>query len=160
MEIQDKELHKIALTAIIYKKRGADLEYLITQRSSAEEDFKHRWHVPGGKLSADDYMNAKPTTKEGQWYNVLDSTLRREVREEVNLEIQKPEYLLDLVFINKKRIPVVVLSYYAEYESGEVKLDEDSMDYKWVTLKEAKNYDLIAGIWEEIEMVDKILKNK
>ncbi len=160
MEIQDKELHKIALTAIVYKKRGNDFEYLITQRSSTEENFTHRWHVPGGKLSADDYMNSKPTTKENQWYHILDETLKREVREEVNLEIEKPEYLLDLIFINKKGIPVVVLSYYAEYKSGVVKLDADSMDYKWVTLEEAKDYDLISGIWEEIEMVDKILVKK
>lgn len=157
---KDKELHKIALTAIIYRKREKDFEYLITQRSAAEENFMHRWHVPGGKLGTDDYMESKPTTKEGQWYDVLDSTLRREVSEEVNLEINKPNYLLDLVFINKKGIPVVVLSYYAEYKSGEVKLDEDSMDYKWVTLDEAKKFDLISGIWEEIEMVDKILKGK
>ena len=90
MEVKDKELHKIALTAIIYKKRGADFEYLITQRSSAEENFTHRFHVPGGKLNADDYLNMKPTTKEGQWYNVLDATLRREILEEVNLEINRP----------------------------------------------------------------------
>ena len=36
MEIKDKELHKLALTAIIYRKRGANFEYLITQRSSKE----------------------------------------------------------------------------------------------------------------------------
>ncbi len=49
----------------------------------------------------------------------------------------------------------MVLSFYAPYVSGEVKLDKDSIDYKWVTAKESENYDLIEGISEEIKMVDK-----
>ena len=53
----------------------------------------------------------------------------------------------------------MVLSFYAPYDSGEVKLDEDSTDYKWVTADDAKNYDLIDGILEEIKMVEEILKN-
>jgi 8-oxo-dGTP pyrophosphatase MutT (NUDIX family) len=84
--------------------------------------------------------------------------LRREIKEEVNLEVKKLSYLLDMVFIRPDGIPVITLSFWAHYKSGKVKLDEDSIDYKWVTLKEAKEYDLIDGIWEEIEMVDKILK--
>ena len=80
------------------------------------------------------------------------------MREEVNLEIEKPQYLLDLTFIRPDGIPVLVLNYFAKYKSGEVKLDADSIDYKWVTLEEAKSYDIIDGIWEEIEMVDKIIK--
>ena len=52
------------------------------------------------------------------------------------------------------------MSYYAKYKSGDTKLDEDSIDYKWVSLSEAKDYDIIDGIWEEIEMVDKIVKGK
>ncbi len=37
-------------------------------------------------------------------------------------------------------------------------MDEDSIDYKWVTVEEAKNYDLIDGILEEIKMVEEILE--
>ena len=39
-----------------------------------------------------------------------------------------------------------------------MKLDEDSIDYKWVTVKEAENCDLIDGILEEIKMVEDLLK--
>ncbi len=155
MEIKDKELHRIALTAIIYNDEG---KFLLTQRSLTKKAFPGKWTVPGGGLNIDDYMHTPPTTAAGQWYHSLENTLRREVREEVNLEIEKPQYLLDLTFIRPDGIPVVVLSYYAKYKSGEIKLDDDSIDFKWVTLAEAKDYDLIAGIWEEIEMVDKILK--
>jgi len=156
MEIKDKELHRVAVTAIIYK----DGQCLITKRASNKKRFPNRWTVPGGGLETDDYINDQPSTAAGQWYNAIEKTLRREVREEVNLEIEKPEYLLDLTFISPDGVPVVVLSYYAKYKSGEVKLDADSVEFKWVTPEEAKNYDLIDGIWEEIEMVDKILRNR
>ena len=55
-------------------------------------------------------------------------------------------------------VPILVLSYYAEYVSGEVKIDEDTVEFAWVTVAEAGKYDLIEGIYEEIVMADKILK--
>jgi len=39
-------------------------------------------------------------------------------------------------------------------------LDEDTTDFSWVSLEEAKNYDLIDGIWDEIRQVDEILKSR
>jgi len=156
MEIKDKELHRIALTAIIYNKEG---KYLITKRALTKKAFPGKWTVPGGGLEVDDYINLKPTTSDGQWYGALENTLRREIKEETNLEIEKPKYLLDITFIRPDGIPVLILSYYAEYKTGEVKLDADSIDFKWATVSEVKEMDLIAGMAEEIEMVDKIIKN-
>ena len=155
MEIKHKELHRIAITAIIY---NSEKKYLITRRSLSKKAFPGKWTVPGGGLETDDYTNTPPTHKGDQWYNAVETALRREVKEEVNLEIGKPQYLLDLTFIRPDGIPVLVLSYYCEFLSGEVKLDEDSTDYKWVTAKEAENYDLIDGILEEIKMVEEMLK--
>ncbi|HEY4478677.1 MAG TPA: hypothetical protein VI775_02440, partial [Candidatus Paceibacterota bacterium] len=57
-------------------------------------------------------------------------------------------------------IPVLVLSYYAPYVSGTIKLDEDATEYKWSTSKEIRKLDMIPGVDEEIEMVDKILKKR
>ena len=74
--------------------------------------------------------------------------MRREVKEEVNVEIGKPQYLLEPYFHNSRRNALHgFLSFYAPYDSGEVKLDEDSTDYKWITADDAKNYDLIDGIF-------------
>lgn len=151
----DKKLHRIAVTTIVYNQQG---KYLITKRSETEKAFPGKWHVPGGGLTIDDYINSKPTTPNGQWYRVVETTLRRELREEVNVEVGKPEYLLDLVFIRPDNVPILVLSYFAEYLSGDVKLDKDTVDFKWVTLDEAKNYDLIDGIYEELAEVDTIIK--
>ena len=157
MEIKDRELHRITMTAIIYNNSG---KYLIVQRSLNKKVFPGKWTVPGGGLEVDDYINSPPTNKDGQWYYALENALKREIKEEVNLEIGKANYLLDIVFIRPDGIPVLILSYYCPLAGGEVKLNNESVDYKWVSVKEAKNYDLIDGIWEEIKMVDDILKPK
>lgn len=155
MEIKNKELHRISLTAIIYK----DGKYLITKRSEDKKAFPGKWTVPGGGLETDDYVDLEPTTSAGQWYYAIENALRREIREEVALEIEKPQYLLDIAFIRPDGIPVIILSYYAEYKSGEVDLDEDSVGYAWVSVDELDDYDLIDGIADEIRMVEEKIKN-
>jgi 8-oxo-dGTP pyrophosphatase MutT (NUDIX family) len=154
--MQNQELHRITSTAIIVKQG----KYLITQRSLNKKAFPGKWHVPGGGLETKDYINM-PKNKDTQWYFALTKSLEREIKEEVNLKLKKLNYLLDLTFIRPDGIPVLVLSFWAFWKSGKIKLDDnENIDYKWVTLKEAKKYDMISGIWEEIEMVDKIMKGR
>jgi len=155
MEIKDRELHRITSTAIIYK----DDKYLLLKRSLKKKAFPGKWTVPGGGLEVDDYIDLPKTTKD-HWYFGIEKSLRREVKEECNLEAGKMKYLLDIIFIRPDGIPAIILSFYCPYKSGEVKLDEDNIDYKWVTYKEAKEYDMVEGLLEEIEMVDKILKGE
>jgi 8-oxo-dGTP pyrophosphatase MutT (NUDIX family) len=157
MEIKDKELHRIALTAIIYRK---DRTFLITRRSLAKKAFPGKWTVPGGGLSTDDYTNTP--AKNDQWYGAIELGLRREVKEETGLTIGKPEYLCDLTFVHPGGFPVLVLSYFAEYAGGEtqIQLDPDSVDAKWVTAAEAATFDMIPGIAEEIKDVDEILQKR
>ena len=40
------------------------------------------------------------------------------------------------------------------------KLNEENINYAWVSYEEAKGYDLVEGLIKEIEMVNRILKNK
>ncbi|MBI4094906.1 MAG: hypothetical protein HY435_01800 [Candidatus Liptonbacteria bacterium] len=93
-----------------------------------------------------------------QWYNVVDWVLRKEVKEEVGLEIERPQYLCDLVFVRPDGYPVVTLSYWANYKGGEVKLSKDLTEYAWVTADEAKQYELIDGISDELAEVEKRLR--
>ena len=158
METKDKELHRITTTAIIY---SSDFKYLITKRSLYKKVMPGKWTVPGGGLCIDDYVNTKPSTEgSNQWYGVLENSLRREIREEVNVEIGKPEFLVDLTFIRPDGVPVLCISYYAPYISGEVILDEDATEYTWISADEVANYDLIEGIDHEIQQVDEILKKR
>ncbi len=159
MEIKNKELHRITSTAIIYKEKDGVFKYLITQRSLEKKAFPGKWTVPGGGLETDDYTNT-PADVNGQWYNAIESSLRREVKEEVNLVVGKMKFLLDITFIIPGGTPAIILSYYGPYESGKVKLDDDTDKFAWVTVEEAKDYDLIDGILGEVKEVESILKEK
>jgi ADP-ribose pyrophosphatase YjhB (NUDIX family) len=152
MEIKDKELHRITSTAIIHK----DGKYLLLRRSLNKKAFPGKWTVPGGGLEIDDYVNSPKTTKD-HWYFAIGNSLRREIKEECNLEVGKIKYLLDIAFIKPDGTPTIILSFYCPYESGEIKLDEDNIDYAWVNYEEAKKYDMVEGLLEEIEIIDKIL---
>lgn len=155
MEVKYKDLHRLVVTAIIIK----DGKYLIVQRSQSKKAWPGMWTVPGGGVEIDDYINTEKTNTDC-WYFAVEKTLRREIREEVGLEIDRVRYLLDLAFIRPDGIPVITLSFYCDWRQGEVKLNEENIDWRWVSFAEAKNYELIPGILGEIEMVDRILQGE
>jgi len=155
VKIKHKELHRITSTAIIYKNN----KYLIVQRALDKKVFPGKWAIPGGGLEVDDYIDMPKTTKD-LWYFAVEKSLRREIREEVNLEVDRIKYLLDIVHITSFGLPAIILSFYCPYKSGEVKINDEHTEFAWVTYKEAKKYDLIEGLLEEIEMVEKILKGE
>ena len=149
----DPRLHFVVATAIIVK----DGKFLIMRRALHEKAFPGRWTVPGGKLVLHEYNQLPYKTEFPQWYNVVDWVLAKEVKEESGLEIHKPKYLCDLVFIRPDSYPVVTLSYWAHHKAGEVKLGKDLIDHAWVTVEEAKKYNLIEGIQDELEEVNRLL---
>ncbi|KKQ83860.1 MAG: NUDIX hydrolase [Candidatus Woesebacteria bacterium GW2011_GWB1_38_8] len=154
--MEEKLLHEVVITAII-ENEG---KYLITRRSPNKKRFPGKWTVPGGKLETEDYVNL-PKDTENYWYNVLEQVLKREVKEEVGLSIKNIEYVTSLATIHDDGAPSLVISCLAEYEEGEIVLQENETDkYEWVTVEEAKNYDLIDGIYDEIVMADKQRKGE
>lgn len=155
IEIKNKEIHRVVSTAIIHK----DGKYLLLQWSKDKKAFPGKWTVPGGGLDVDDYINLPKTTSE-HWYFALENSLRREIKEETGLEVRDLKYLCDMTFITPDGIPTVILSFYSNYKSGSVKLNEENINYVWVTGKEAENYDLVEGLLKEIKMVDRIIKSK
>ncbi len=148
--MENKLLHEVVITAIIVK----DGKYLITRRSENKSRFPGMWTVPGGKLETDDYTGL-PKDTQHHWYNVLEQVLRREVREEVGLEIENINYVTSLAMVHDDGAPSLIISAMADWESGEVALQEEEADkYEWVSAKEAEEYDLIDGIYDEIVMAD------
>ena len=151
----DYKLFEIVTTAIIIR----DVKYLITQRSMTKKRFPGMWTVPGGHLETEDY-EALPKDTENYWYNVLEQVLKREVKEEVGLDIKNIKYLTSLAFEREDGIPTLIVSLYADNDGDEIVLSDELSDYKWVNLEEAKSYDLIEGIYEELEMLDRVLKGE
>ena len=149
-----EKAHYVVATAIIIK----DGKYLLLKRAAHETAYPDMWTVPGGKLERKDYEN-KPKDSEDAWYYVGERLVEREVLEEAGITIKDIKYLTSLSFIRPDNIPVVILSYFAQHAAGEVSLNDKShTEYAWVNLMEAKDYDLIPGIYEELEMVNHHLK--
>lgn len=151
-EVAHKDLHRIVFTALIYNKEG---KYLIVKRSEDKKVHPGKWSVPGGGLETDDYVN-RPSDGDSGWNDVAEIALKREVKEEVNLEIGESALVKNFAFIRPDGIPVFVMSYCAEYISGEVKLEDGMTDFAWVTSEEAKRYDMIESIPGEMEIADKL----
>jgi 8-oxo-dGTP diphosphatase len=151
MDEENQYLHEVVITAIIVK----DGKYLITRRSKNKRRFPGMWTVPGGKMETSDYLKL-PKDTEYYWYNVLERTLKREVKEEVGIDIDNIKYVTSLATVHKDGSPSLVISCMADYISGDIKIQEDEIDkYTWVNLEEAKNYKLIDGIYDELVMAEK-----
>jgi len=147
------QVHYVTATVILVRNG----KFLITKRADWEKAFPSKWTVPGGKLEVLDYVLREKDTS-SHWYNVLEDLAKKEVKEEVGLEIKDLDYVTSLVYIRSDKIPSLIISLWAESLEGEVKLCNALTDYKWVSLEEAKDYDLIEGIYEELEILDKKLK--
>jgi len=148
---------EIVITAIIANSEG---KYLITRRSLSKKRFPGMWTVPGGHLDPEDFMNS-PKETEHYWYNVLEKALTREIKEEVGLEIENVRYVTSLATEHKDGAASIVISCLADYKSGEVKLQEEETDKcEWVTASEAKKYELLDGIYDELMMADSLRKGE
>jgi len=149
-------LHEVVITAIIIK----DGKFLVIRRSKEKKRFPGMWTVPGGKLETKDYINFPKDTK-NYWYNVLEKVLKREVKEEVGIEIKNIEYVTSLAIVHSDGNPSLVISCKADYLSGKVKLQKEEADkFAWVSLEEAKKLDLIDGIYDELVLTENLIKGK
>lgn len=163
MKYDKNQVHYVTTTVILVK----DGKFLIAKRADWEKAFPGKWTVPGGKLEVLDYALREKDTGV-QWYNILEDLSKKEVKEEVGLEFRNLNYVTSLVYIRSDNIPSLIISLWAEpvgevldgHDSGEpnVRLCNALTEYKWVDLQEAKNYDLIEGIYEELEILDRKLK--
>jgi len=151
------QLHYVVVTGILINKEG---KFLIVKRAEWEKAFPNRWTVPGGKLEVLDYVLREKDTPH-HWYNIFEDLLKREVNEEVNLEIKNIDYITSMVYIRPDKIPCLIVSLFADVAGSEkVNLCNALTEYAWVDLKEAKDYDLIEGIYDELIILDKKLKGE
>ena len=146
----DTKSHYVVATCIVKK----DGKYLIAKRSDKEKAFPGLWTVPGGKIETTDYTHL-PKTTSSHWYNVVERSLRREVKEETGLDIGALDFVCDLFFIRPDGVPTMILSYASEYSGGDLTPNDELVEFAWVSLDEAKKYSLIEGIYEELEWVEK-----
>lgn len=135
-------INSVAVTAMIV---NYDDEILLTQRSDTKKRWPGYWTFPGGNVEGSDFLD-QPTEINNQWYDVLEKALKREVKEEVGLDIINIDYLCNIFIPNG-----IIISFTAQPNSKVTIIDESEIqDYKWVPWQEALDYKLIEGLDKEI----------
>ena len=124
-------LHVVFVEAWI--KKGNT--YLLAKRSSKDDQAAGKWAVPWGKVEM------------GLESNIIENALKREVMEEVWVEIHNLQFLSSRSFIRSSGHHVVGLSFVAEHKSGEALPLEDQDEVKWVEIEEMS--ELFDDHWED-----------
>ena len=132
----ENKKHIVAVTAVIKNMRGDKV--LVVKRSIKEIAYPGKWAFPGGKVERE---------------QTIMEALKREVEEEVGLEIENHKRLLhDYTFVRPDDHNVVGLCFLVKAKSEDVKLDEKDFDeYKWVAPEEFLKIDYIEGMDKEVE---------
>ena len=110
----------VKVTAAIIEKNG---RYLIAKRNK-DAHIEECWEFPGGKIEE----NETP-----------EECLIREIKEELNIDIM----VLDKYHTNIHRydkMTIKLLSYRAEYVSGELQLNDHS-EIRWIDKSEFMAFD-------------------
>lgn len=121
----------IVTAAIIW---AGDL-LLITQRKKGSHQ-ELKWEFPGGKMEAGEDP---------------ESCLRREIREELNLNIQVID-IYKVVFHKYENKHIMLLCYECKITSGQLQC-LDCNDFKWATVEDLAGYDFAPA---DIPVVEKI----
>jgi molecular chaperone GrpE (heat shock protein) len=132
----------VGVSAYIFNNKG---ELLLTRSPK----WNNSWVVPGGKVEFGESM---------------EKTLKREMKEELNLDISGLEYLTTIELNRTKERPdlhMVVNEFVARADNQEVIINDEHSAYEWRMPEEwLKEKDLYPGIKEIIEYYLNEFKNK
>jgi 8-oxo-dGTP pyrophosphatase MutT (NUDIX family) len=153
-QAKPNKLFYLVTGATIY--RHEDDRCLILKRGDHEPVFPGKWANAGGKLEHEDLDLSNPTSTDGDvtiFEDAIPRLLEREVQEESGLKIgENVKYIGSKVFVRPDGIPVVLLKFGVQYQSGDILLEENAFtEAEWVNAKEVKDYDCIEGVEEEVK---------
>lgn len=138
-------LHSIITNALIVK----DNKILISQRDLTEKHDPGKWTIPGGKVEQ----------TEGNVWNILEKTLKREVEEEVDIIIDDNVKLIsNNTFIRTGGQHVIALIFICYWVSGIAKPCEDTEDVAWITEEDLESYEFSPNVEEYIKQGFKNIK--
>ena len=123
----------VAVKAVV---RKGDV-FLVLTRSETDTYKPCEFDLPGGKIN---------------YGEKLEDALRREVKEESNLEIEILKPLHAWSVLQSER-HLVGVTYLADYVSGEVQLSFEHSAYTWKTLEEIMDGNFPQWIKKDVLLV-------
>lgn len=132
-----KKFYSVIVNCVIINDQN---KILVAQRSLEEEHEPGKWSIPGGKVESD-----------GEEYLVLLKNVKKEILEEVGVEIEDNIQLIyDNTFTRTNGDNVLALIFKCKYKSGEAKPLEDTIDVKWISKDEINNYEYPKNVKEYV----------
>lgn len=137
--MDNTSFYSILVNAVIVNEG----KILISQRSMSEKHQPGAWTIPGGKIENYDGKE--------EIFCIVETTLEKEVREEVGVEISKNAHLImNNTFRHTKGHMVLALVFVCEYLNGEAKPLEDTINVKWIGSGEINDYGFAPNVKEYI----------
>ncbi len=112
---------------VIYSR---DESKILLCKRKGEQDFDGIYSFIGGKMENTDLT-------------IIDG-LRREKNEEVGKSFKVkvfPTFSTDIIYRKKDGNIMILPHYYCIYESGQIELNEEYSDYKWIAINEIENFE-------------------
>ena len=131
----------------IYKSE----KWLLIRRSEKEEHAGGSLSLVGGKVE-----------KEGTSSDILEKTLKREITEEVGIEVSNLRYVNSSSFVTDSGINVVDIVFLCDHESGEAfaKSPDEVDEVIWMTTQQIlNNSNLPSYLKENIKLAEKLVNN-
>jgi|SRR5690554_663814 len=83
-----------------------------------------RWDLPGGRM---------------EFGETAEETLKREVREELSLDV-RPIKVIDTWNLTHKKIQITGIFYLVDMLTDNIKISEEHEDYEWILIKDIGRY--------------------
>jgi ADP-ribose pyrophosphatase YjhB (NUDIX family) len=142
-----KLLHIVNIEGAIAK----DNKYLIIQRGLKEEHAAGKMSLVGGKVEFESDEN-----------EIIEQTLKREIQEEVGVEVENEiRYVFSQGFVSDRNDTVVDIIFFCTYKSGEPTiLNKDEVEsISWMTCEEIIHHPSTPlYLKEQIERIEKLRK--
>lgn len=124
---------QVGVKALLKNSEG---KFLLLRRSSEKyPEVGAKWDIVGGRINP-----GEP----------LVENLKREIKEEVNLDLlDQPELVAAQDILRVPGRHVVRLTYTADI-TGEPKLDDDHTEFQWLTLEEVKNLANLDSYFKQL----------
>jgi 8-oxo-dGTP diphosphatase len=147
METEDKAKFHIVLVKGWVERGG---KFLLAKRGLTELQKPGTWSLPGGKVES---VAEEP--------DILQKTLKKEILEEVGVEIEDyAELIFNNSFVRVDGAHVVSMTFLCRYKSGEAMPLDETAEVRWMTLEELKNFaDVESFLKIEIDRLSQRLKS-
>ena len=128
----------IVVNALIKNKD----KFLVIKRKASSKIHPGLWMFPGGKVEEEED---------------IISALKREVKEETNLDITILKKLSDFEYPRPDGNITLGQCFLASADSTKVKINEELEDYTWITKEDFKNYSHLPELDNEINKAFSLL---